>query len=361
MTTNQQIATEYYNIISIKIDDIKTKIAKVRRNLTFNEGIILDNEIHVYPNPILDYVKRIRNKQSNYNKYKIDELFKFDNDDVKYYSTNLNRAGDVNKVITNIIPIRYRTHAKDEIDLIETIIATYLNFYKYVLKYHDLHEELYKYEPLQLEDYAIQKFLRRYFTNAGELILREHHAKFRVITGVYVYVFGKSRISSNRAHTEPKIRNKVDWGLTNKNLKEIAKDKFPEIYAKLADGLTKKAFYNQLKPYLYNKEDNPNGIHYLVYLDKDINHWLMVDTKYCKTKGKSGLKGIRDFGIVPTNHIDTEARSQIDFANNVKSVNEIIYNSKLGFRDKIRILERYDLRFCQRNYLNNIHNDLQVS
>ena len=260
--------------------------------------------------------------------------------------TNLAILTKVNNKINNIIPIRYRLDSIEDKAIIEVIIAAYLNFYKYVLKYHTLCERIDKYSNLKLSQFVIRKYLKHYYKNAAQLILREREAKFYIGANIYIYVYGKSGKGVKKYGL--KARKKIDWGSTNRNLKEIAKRDYPEIYAKLeAQDYGVRDLYSLLKPYFYSK-DNPNGIKPLVYLDKEVTHWLIINNKY------SNIEGVRDYGIVPTNHIDTKDRSQINFAKEAKDVDEIINSDLLGFRDKLRVLERFDMDFCKRTYYNNI-------
>ena len=76
MGTPHEIAIEYARLVNEKIDKTKEEINHVLRNININENIILSNQQWVYDNDILQYIKRIRNKESNYNKYKIIEIMK---------------------------------------------------------------------------------------------------------------------------------------------------------------------------------------------------------------------------------------------------------------------------------------------
>lgn len=348
--TVQYITNEYNIILEGKINSIKDDLFKIERNLKFHSGIILKYEAQVYPNDIVDYIKQIRDGISSYNKYKANELYRTaESDELKSIinSTSRYEAYLMNNTLSSLIPIRYNTgNEKDEIN---TIASAYINFYRYTLKYHALHEQIIKYEKIQLPVFIINRFIKLYLIYASRFILRYKKAKFALPYSIYLYVYGKSR--KQAIHK----KFKVNWGETNRNLKDIAKRLDYKLYENYTEHrITKQEFYDGMKPYIYSA-DNPNGIKYLKYLDKDVNHWLIANTFYAT------ISGIREYGITPTNFVENRTRSQIDFARDAKDIDEIVDSNHLGFRDKIRVLERFDMDFCRRNYLNNIEDDLQAS
>lgn len=339
--TVQYITLEYNRILNTKLDSIKDELISIERNLRINANIIIKYENTVYPNDIVEYVKEIKLGNASYNKYKINSLYRTaESKELRnvLFSKSLYEAYLINNTLHNLIPIRYKS--QDNIENVNSIASAYINFYKYVIKYHRLHEQLIKYEKIQLPIFVINRFIKLYFIYASRFILRFREAKLALPHNIYIYVYGKSRKNDKTK------KLKVNWGETNRNLKELSKTIDYNLYDEYNNKrITKSEFYDRIVPQL-------NGIKYHKYLDKDVNHWLIVNSKF------SSINGVNDYGITPTNFVENKTRSQIDFANNAKNIDEIIVSNHLGFRDKIRILERFDMDFCKRTYLNNINNDL---
>jgi len=326
-TTAKLVGFEYTSIINNKIELLKSKLEDATRNRKIYEKLILINKDKVYPNDILSYVSDVYHNKKQYNKFKIIELFNVKN-------------GQYRNKINSIL---YNNVSNDEFRL---IYSYYVNFMEYSILESNLDLKLEKYERLNISSATISYLFKIYFWYISIGLLRSR-SKIQLPYNVNIRVYGKNPNNARKKYNNNSVS--VDWGESLKVLINIAKEIKPDLYnAYINKNIKKKDFIQSMKPYVYNKELNPNGKKWIVKRDKDFNLWIVIWSRF------SNLKNIRNYSIIPTNFIATKDRSQIQFANNVKSIDDIITSRELGFRDKLRVLERYDINYC----LNTFDNDL---
>ena len=185
--------------------------------------------------------------------------------------------------------------------------------------------------------------IRRYFFQVQQSLLLGESYTFSGIKAT-IMIYGKHKLKSK--YNFAQYRKVEDWGASMKFLIEQSKTLDENAYnlykAKL---IRKKDFLKLLRPHLYSY-DNPNGLKWIIYSEKDFDLWLILKTKISK------FKPIKIYSITPTNYINNETRSQLDFSSKVKEINEIIESEILGFRDKIRALERFDMEYCLTTFKN---------
>ena len=166
-------------------------------------------------------------------------------------------------------------------------------------------------------------------------------------TGIMKHMFynGSSTISYKvgTLHIEYKNRDfnkrKIDWNESLTLLKSIIKEENKELYDKyIAKSITKKEFINLAKPFVYNKDTNPNGKKWLLSRTDDGSVWI-------NWSKPTNLPNYNLYSFTPTNFIHTPKRSQTEFLENVKSEEEIIESDLLGNRDKLNILYRFNPNF----------------
>jgi hypothetical protein len=125
-------------------------------------------------------------------------------------------------------------------------------------------------------------------------------------------------------------------------LDAIAKEKNIDLYNKYRQKEIKKNDYiKAMKPYVYSAE-HPELDKWIVFRNKEIDHYINWLKNRCRLVNKVVFK------FVASNYIHTPNRSQVEFATNAKSVEEILYDKRLGFRDKLNIILRYDSTFTMK-------------
>lgn len=182
--------------------------------------------------------------------------------------------------------------------------------------------------------------LRAYLFSVQLYILRGNMYYFSKIN-YYLYIFGKSVIKKNK----PIINNikNVDWGASLRYLKDRAKEVDIELYNQYnSKFISKRQFIDSMAKY---------KIQWHIYQEKMFNHWIMLRKRYSTTENSSLYK------LIPNNGVQNKTRSQIDFTNSISTVDEILETNLLGFRDKLRALERFDMDYCLTHY----NNDLQYN
>lgn len=193
----------------------------------------------------------------------------------------------------------------------------------------------------------------RYLKNLYELCNIDYQTYYRIISNYYnnvansllkgeeyiIHGVGKLKVISRRMKLSRTTKFKVDWGESLNVLKEFAKNHHYNIYELYINKkINKQSFIHALKPFCYDEKTNPTGFKWLVHLHKDYSAWII----FCNKKINS------NYNIVPSNFIMNETRSQIDFTNNIKSIDEIYNSNRLGFRDKLNCLLRYDFNYINR-------------
>lgn len=315
MRVLQEINIEFNRIIEDKKAKVNADIDVAVKNKLFFAKLITDKyKDDVYPNDILNYILNVSNNPiAHFNTDKVRVLFAM-NDIRTILKTNLRL--DISKEIFNIY-----NGFKDAVE--KESIAT--------LKLIDL-------ENTNLNDRAFRYLYRKYFENVSYKLLETGHIYNFYRAGIYIKI--KSKIRKGN-------KLKPDWGESLKLLKLLAENHNPELAKRYANkDITKQDFINEMKSITYNETTNPNGKKWIVYCNKDLDHWLIINRHH------STIKNSQYLHITPTNYIINETKSQVDFVKNAKSVKEIIYSGELGFRDKIRALENFDMAFCLNTYDN---------
>lgn len=336
-TTTRLVSYEYEKLRLKKVEEYTEKFNHAVRNRKIYEKLILDNEKYVEPNEIINYINDVTiHKTKQYNKFKIKELYK----SYKFNEVNEDsRDFDIIKLkINNFI-------LSEDSDKHRLIFSYYYNFMRYVILESDLDLQIEKYENLKLSNNMLVYLFKTYFwCVSNELLLSGE--KYELPYNVTIKVVGKNKNYSRKKYKTK--YEKVDWGKSLKTLKSIAKDIDIDLYnSYINKSISKSLFIEQMKKYTYNKDTNIKGKKWLVKSTSDYNLWLVIWSKY------SILKNISNYSIIPTNFIINETKSQIDFTNNVKNIKEIISSKLLGFRDKLRALERFDLNYCLNKFENN--------
>ncbi len=331
-TTNSLIAIKYNNLVSNEIIKIKKLIDDAIRNRKIYEKFIIIYRNEVYNNSILNYINDVQaGLIKNYNKFKLEKLY------------NVSDITNVNSVKIKINSLQLSSIQAEKSKL---IFSYYYNFMKYAILESNLNLRLEQYEIISsISDSMVIRLFKLYFKLISIQILKT--GKFLLPYNIHVKIRGKSF-----SRIEKKYGNKnrnVDWNKSLKTLLSIAKDANINLYNKYINkDIKKNEFIQQMKPFVYNKDTNPTGLKWIVKRDKDFSLWLVLWTRY------SSLKNIKFYNIVPTNFIANNSRSQIQFTKDSKSVDDIIRSNKLGFRDKLKVLERFDINYC----LNTFDNDL---
>jgi len=257
-------------------------------------------------------------------KWCIDKLKLLLNDDIKRQEikdiklTNLNASAN----FSNSDVVTLNDHLKHHI----------INLIYIIRELVDVNEAIDVLIQCKLRPHLFSKLLRTINFEATKLILGEG-ARFKLgnrLGEVYIVL-----LDANKG--KRKVR-KIDWGESLKTLEAIAKDK--EETREILDSykikvIKKKQFIAQMKSYVYS-EEHPNYPKWLVSIETDINpywHWSRI---------KSNVKNKHLFSFTPTNFVQNESRSQLDFIKTAKSVNDIIDTNLLGCRDKVYALLRYD-------------------
>lgn len=331
--TVYKVADEYSRLISSKLEKLELDLADASKHRLMYEALIIINSNNIYSNNALIYINDIRSNKGIYIINKLRKAFNINST----INVDLQLDTYLNSIVTGSIQ-------NDEAKIIKMY---YKLFYKNAVKEILLNERICKYKRYSFDKNLIMYLFREYFKYVGHELLRfNNHEFYTLPKDVMIAVKGKSKIKHGEKYG---YKRKVDWGSSFRTLKVIANNNYPDILKRYTDNIIKKnEFIKEMSKYTYNEKTNPNGKKWLVYSNLDSNFWLVIRSRF------SNLSGIRNYNIVPTNFIENKTRSQIDFTNEVKSVEEIITSNLLGFRDKIRAIERYDYSYL----LNNLRNDI---
>jgi len=139
-------------------------------------------------------------------------------------------------------------------------------------------------------------------------------SKYILNGGVFNLGYGLGNLHIAKKERTKEQKPAINWGESNKVKKEL-----------LNAGET-----------LYDHLLFPTGKKWLIKFSNDFSYWWRWSNK------GQYIKNIKYFSFVPTNFINTKERSQNLIADTVKSIDEILNNDKLGNRDKLNILLRFD-------------------
>lgn len=132
-----------------------------------------------------------------------------------------------------------------------------------------------------------------------------------------------------------KVKRRIDWDKSFYVLESIAAEVAPDILAEYKSGqIHRNIFIHKMRKFTYSKE-NPSYPKWLV------DH-LEDTVPYIKVRFSKYVKNNRSYVFVPTNFINHEVRSQVEFTDRCKDREEILNSAVLGTRDKLFGLCRYE-------------------
>jgi len=208
------------------------------------------------------------------------------------------------KYFTRIDISKVTLYNEDKIKL--SVLRNYLiSFIQQVSREKVLQSEVSKLNlekvPLEIYKYIIESFntdMSKYILNGGTFNLG--------------YGLGNLHIEKKERKKEQKPA--INWGESNKVKKELL----------------------DAGERLYDHLSFPTGKKWLIRFSDDSSYWWRWG---CKGRY---IKNIQYFSFVPTNFINTKERSQNLIATTSKSISDILNNEKLGNRDKLNILLKFD-------------------
>jgi len=133
----------------------------------------------------------------------------------------------------------------------------------------------------------------------------------------------------------------VDWNESLKTLLNIAKEQEEEglhtLYTDYSNKTIKKnEFIEKMKPFTYDKDNNPNGRKWIVARTE--SQFAVIRWGGASRVGNS----TKLYRFRPSNYINTKSRSQVEFAETAKTEDDILNSNLLGFRDKLNIMIRFN-------------------
>lgn len=331
------VVEEYNRLIEAKLLSLNNELDKANRNRMLYQNLILKNEDKVYPNSVIRGINKHKLK-SAYTRRAISLMFK------SLISINTRKIDGAGSLVTN--------QSEDN----REIVSYYTKFRKHAYKETALENKLYLYEQLRLPKSVI-KFTFKTMLNYGARYLLLGN-RLQLPNNFSLIIRGKSRKKVYDKYGVPK-KLKVDWAKSYETLEAIASS-HSNITRELLlrykrKEITRKDFMNSMKPYVYNKTSNPNGKKWIVPDNKDFDFWLIMWSKFSK------LDNLDKYHIEPSNYISPAVvsdlgipRKQSEFMKLVKHVDDIINTKYLGLRDKIMMLEKYDVNYCLNTFENNI-------
>lgn len=282
----------------------------------------------------------------------IDEELQINFNKANYISVQLRHVGEshgLKSELYNFISNFYNDQVLPELSYLQDInfklleseewyvsknvtINSYFKAFTNILLYiYDLKYIKALYTRCIMDYQSYYRILNLYYNNVANSLLKGN--------GYIMPGIGKLKVISRRMKSSKLTKFKVDWGESLNVLKEFAKNHHFEIYdLYINKKINKQAFIHALKPYCYDEKNNPNGFKWLVHLHKDYSAWIIFCNKRINP----------NYNIVPSNFVMNETRSQVDFTNNIKSIDEIYDSNRLGFRDKLNCLLRYDFNYINR-------------
>lgn len=325
-------ATSFLRYHTQKILDNNKKLKEANRDISYYGRLILANKDQMYDNPVLTAL---------FNNVNLDniKLTRSEYDKIIKYTPFVKGVSPTeynNKYSAYLKNGRYR-------DIINIYMYGFVNSYK--KKVEASMQILESRKFIEVKHETLVYIIRRYFLQVQMHLLNGSQYTFPSI-GATIKIFGKHRRKAK--YNYQVLKPTIDWGASFKYLIEqseyLDKETY-DLYKKKY--ITKSDFIRKLRPYLY-RHDNPTGLKWLLYSEKNFDLWLTLRTRLRK------LEQLKMYSIVPTNFINNISKSQIDFTNNVNSIGEIIESELLGFRDKIRAIERYDMEYCLKTFQNDI-------
>jgi len=296
----------------------------------------LEDKIEINQRSVLTYGKLILNRSSEYRRNRVaDYIAEVLSDDTKEFNrTRLQRAY-VGLDLTDIL------YPKDKTEANRVLTAFFGQFKEagYILT--ESKEELENIKLQKLDDTIIGLLFREYSKEMGRQMLL-NGTTYPLGHGLTLNIKSKHREGRVKIG---KSRQKPDWGKSFKLLQILLEDINPDLLERYKTKQINKAqlIYDS-KPYMYNAKDNPKAPKWLVYDDKDFDFWLVLRTYSSKLKNKDY------YSVTPVNFVANETSSQSDFLKEVTNINDIINTSQLGFRDKLVMLEKYDISHCLTHY-----------
>lgn len=335
-----RVTYAYKKHIKYMLNDLDTKFKEFSKNRELYEQLIINNADKVYSNPVLKTILNHR-KGVIYSTADIEELFP--NKDTRYKITN-------NKEF-----ITYVASPSEENNIL--IPNMYTNFKKFVIFEHNTIQKIKEYQAMDIGYSTLFYLVSNLFKLAGKYIL-VNRAGISLPHRIILSIKGKSRLR-NKIKYNRNIK-KIDWNESFNTLKAIAKEDKPDIYNLFeTDKIVKNKFIDMMRPYVYNKYNNPNGKKWLVTDDKEWDFWVIISHKYSK------LPNLHKYNIVPSNYISPSVtdkldipRKQSEFAKLTEYPEDVIDTEHLGMRDKLRMLERYYSQYCFTTFKHNITDDL---
>jgi hypothetical protein len=266
---------------------------------------------------------------------------------LSYISSSVSHTGITN--IVNHIPIKDTRYYYDEYEIktvksINTNVASSEIIQSYIRALILAVQSKHKYTKLialttvytNIPEKIYASIIEDYNKVVQKTILKGEPITFGFGTGVF-YVQVKLRI---KEYKDTSTRQVVDWYESLKVLKEIAKRQedanLHTLYTQYTTKtINKYEFIDNMKQHTYSTE-HPDKEQWLIFRVDDKAAWI-VWNKHLANITHAGI-----YSFTPTNYINTEHRSQIEFANTAKSIDEILDSNEIGFRDKLNILLRYD-------------------
>jgi len=319
----------YSKVVNGKIKELTVEHESAIRNIKLYEKLVLKNEHNIYDTSVINLIRR-----TNGGKYDIEELNKI------YEKLSVNITNRLNPENTKNIVRNF-----SKID--DKIILTYLlKLKKYIILEASLYNRIRKYKQLNFSEETIRYVVKSMFKHISYKILLNRDGVILPL-GIKLRIIGKSLSRKVKLYNNTKLR--PDWGESFKTLLAIANEDAHDIYVKYNKGeIKKKEFVEHMKPYVYSK-DNPNGKKWIVYQSRDLNFWLVF------TIHNKNSNLFDKYSIVPANGVSIPAgsnipRKQSEVIKLMKSVDDIIYTKYLQFRDKIAMIEKFDIEYCKRTF-----------
>lgn len=313
MSNVQDVIKQYNHILEVENNATQRKIDQAKRLTLLYGKLVLAHRDKYKPNIITDYINEVFNQEEILFQYK--------------KSYNLFKG----MTLTDYI------YANATADTTRIITSYFSSFKKAVFEWMDADDKMQALSFQDIHRKVVIAIFKRYNWHMGTQMLQN---------GIHYPIGHNLRLRINVKSRDNNLlvgrkRQKVDWGASFKNLKKLLDEQAPELMSKYDNKeLNKRQLIDASKTILYNAKDNPDGTKWLIYDDKDIDFWLIL-----KDYNATG-KYVRFYGVTPSNYIINETTSQADFLKSVKRKEDIIYSNLLGYRDKIVMLEKYDISHC---------------
>lgn len=324
----------YRIIIKKKISAIEDELKTVVKSRLMYEQLILKNESKVFPNKILNHLKQHAGEP--YTAKEADKLFK----KVSLHAVDtLTRSDDDASIISN--------HKNEEQNI---ILIYYDKLKKFITLEIYLSMDLVKYKQLSINDTTLRYLTASWFKMAAKRLLTNGK---NLVFPHKINMFVKGKYKSFARVKYGNTKERVHWGNSYDTLKAIAERDAPIIYKRLKDKIiTRSQFIIDMKPYVYNLTSS-NRPKWIVKGGTDFNLWLIAYSRY------SELGNARHYSIVPTFYMSASLedlgieRNKKAFYSTITSRDDIVHSSKIGFIDKLRMLEQFDMEYCLDTFRHN--------